>query len=129
MFTWLIRSYPDLIVRCQVTWSFHRLKFNLSLLFRPALAIYMSLYSCILGVSNQILASNIHVLDVFQLWTVALCLTQPMAKLVTLVGRHLDRQPPTVVTQATTWWETVLTLVKLQECGLGVHLPVSVCCY
>ena len=34
---------------------------------------------------------------------------------------------PTVVTQATTWWETVIALVKLQECGLGVHLPVKVC--
>ena len=51
-----------------------------------------------------------------------------MAKLVTLVGQHLDRQPPTVVTQATTWWETVLAHVKLQENGLGVNLPVNVCC-
>ena len=34
--------------------------------------------------------------------------------------------PPTVVTQATTWWETVLALVKLQEIGLGVNLPVKV---
>ena len=33
--------------------------------------------------------------------------------------------PPTVVTQATTWWETVLVLVKLQEIGLGVHLPCA----
>ena len=45
-----------------------------------------------------------------------------MAKLVTLLEQHLDRRPPTVVTQATTWWETVLACVKLQECGLGVHL-------
>ena len=37
--------------------------------------------------------------------------------------------PPTVVTQATTWWETVLALVKLQEIGLRVHLPVEVCYY
>ena len=51
-----------------------------------------------------------------------LCLTQPMAKLVTLLEQHLDRQPPTVVTQATTWWETILAHVKLQESGLGVHL-------
>ena len=35
--------------------------------------------------------------------------------------------PPTVVTQATIWWETVLALVKLQESGLGVYLPVKVC--
>ena len=63
-----------------------------------------------------------------QLWTVALCLAQPMVKLTPL-EQHLDRQPPTVVTQATDWWETVLALVKLQECGLGVHLPVKVCCY
>ena len=62
-----------------------------------------------------------------QLWTVALWLTQPMAELVTVVGQHLDRQPPTDVTQATTCWEAVLALVKLQEGGLGVHLPVSVC--
>ena len=33
----------------------------------------------------------------------------------------------TVVTQATFWWETGLTLVKLQEIGLGVHLAVKVC--
>ena len=39
---------------------------------------------------------------------------------------HRDRQPPTVVTQATNWWEIVLALVKLQEIGLGVHLPVKV---
>ena len=49
-----------------------------------------------------------------------------MAKLLTLLEQHLNRQPPTVVTQATTWWETVLALVKLQEIGLGVHLPVKV---
>ena len=52
-----------------------------------------------------------------------------MAKLVTLMEQHLDRQPPTVVAQATTWWETVLACVKLQECGLEVHLFVKVCCY
>ena len=52
-----------------------------------------------------------------------------MAVLLTLLEQHLDRQPPTVVTQATTWWETVLALVKLQEIGLGVHLPVEVCYY
>ena len=49
---------------------------------------------------------------------------QSMAVLLTLLEQHLDRQPPTVVTQATTWWETVLALVKLQESGLGVHLHV-----
>ena len=38
----------------------------------------------------------------------------------------MDGQPPTVVIQATGWWETVLGLVKLQECGLGVHLLVKV---
>ena len=68
-----------------------------------------------------------HLLDVFQLWTVALCLTQPMAKLVTLLEQHLDRQPPTVVIHATTQWETELARVKLQESGLGLHLPVGVC--
>ena len=35
-------------------------------------------------------------------------------------------QPPTVVIQATTWWEAALAHVKLQDCGLGVHLPVQV---
>ena len=49
-----------------------------------------------------------------------------MAKLDTSVEQHLDRQPPTVVMLATTWWEVVLAHVKLQECGLGVHLPVNV---
>ena len=52
-----------------------------------------------------------------------------MAMLVTLVERHLDGEPPTVVIWATTWWEAVLVLVKLQEGGLAVHLPVNVCCY
>ena len=61
-----------------------------------------------------------------QLWTVAVCLTQPMAKLISLLEQRLDRQSPTVVTQATTWWETVFAHVKLQESGLGVHLPVKV---
>ena len=54
-----------------------------------------------------------------------------MAKLVTLLEQRLDRLLPTVVLEATTWWEAValLVLVKLQEFGLGVHLPVKVCCY
>ena len=52
-----------------------------------------------------------------------------MAMLITLLEQHSDRQPPTVVTEATTWWETVLVLVKLQEIGLGVHLPVKVCVF
>ena len=50
-----------------------------------------------------------------------------MARLISLLEQHLDRQPPTLVTQATTWWETVLTLVKLQESGLGVYQLVKVC--
>ena len=49
-----------------------------------------------------------------------------MAESVTVVEQHLDTQPTTVVIQATTWWEAVLAHVKLQECGLGVHLPVNV---
>ena len=49
-----------------------------------------------------------------------------MAKLLTLLEQHLDGQPPTVVIQAIIWWETALALVKLQECGQGVHLPVKV---
>ena len=52
-----------------------------------------------------------------------------MARLITLLEQHLDRQPPTIVTQATTWWDSVLSLVKLQEIGLRVHLPVEVCYY
>jgi len=50
-----------------------------------------------------------------------------MVKLVTLLEQHMDKQPPTVVIQATIWWEAVVLLshVKLQECGLGVHLPES----
>ena len=50
-----------------------------------------------------------------------------MAVLVTLLEQHSDRQPPISVIEITTWWETVLAHVKLQECGLGVHLPVTVC--
>ena len=50
-----------------------------------------------------------------------------MAKLVTLVEQHLDRQRPTVAIQVTTWWEAVLAYVNLQECGLAVHLSVKVC--
>ena len=61
-----------------------------------------------------------------QLWTVVLWLIHSMAKLVTVVGQHLDIQPTTVVIRATTWWETVFAHVKLQECGLGVYLPVNV---
>ena len=38
----------------------------------------------------------------------------------------MDREPPTVVIQATGLWEAALALVKLQEGGLGVHLPVKV---
>ena len=49
-----------------------------------------------------------------------------MARLITLLEQNSERMPPTVVTQATTWWETVLALVKPQEIGLGVHLPVQV---
>ena len=39
----------------------------------------------------------------------------------------MDRQPTTVVMQATAWWETALAHVK--EYGLGVNLHVRVCCY
>ena len=52
-----------------------------------------------------------------------------MAMLLTLLEQHLDRQQPTVVILATIWWETVFAHVKLMECGLGVSLPVRVCCY
>ena len=31
---------------------------------------------------------------------------QPMARLIILLKQHLDRQPPTVITQAKTWWDT-----------------------
>ena len=49
-----------------------------------------------------------------------------MAELVTLVEQHMERQPPTVVIQALVRWEAELAHVKLQGCGLGVHLPVQV---
>ena len=51
-----------------------------------------------------------------------------MDKLVPLLEQHSDKLPPTVVIEATIWLETVLAHVKLQEGGLGVHLPVNVCC-
>ena len=63
----------------------------------------------------------------WQLWTVVLWLIQPMAKLVTLLEQHSDRQLPTVVILVITWWETVFECVSLQECGLGVNLPAYVC--
>ena len=50
-----------------------------------------------------------------------------MAGLVTLVEQHMERQPTTTAIQATDWWEAVLALVHLQECGLEVHLDVKVC--
>ena len=40
-------------------------------------------------------------LSFLQLWTVGLCLIQPMGKLLPQ-EQHLDKMPPTVVTQATT---------------------------
>ena len=49
-----------------------------------------------------------------------------MAGLVTLLEQHMEREPPTVVIQATTEWEAALGHVNLQEGGLGVHLPVKV---
>ena len=51
----------------------------------------------------------------------------PMAKLVTLLEQNSDRQPPTVVIQATIWWETALVYVKPQKGGLGVYLPAGKC--
>ena len=49
-----------------------------------------------------------------------------MAESVTVVEQRSERQPPTVVIGATTWWEAVLAHVSLQEGGLEVHLPVHV---
>ena len=74
-------------------------------------------------------SSNIDLLHSLKQWTVVVCLIQPMALLITLLEQQVDRQPPTVVTQGTTWRETVLAHVKLQECGLGVNLPVKVCVF
>ena len=85
-------------------------------------------------VTNECLSINccitlIHVLLYFSFWqlTVELRVAQPMARLVTLVEQHMDRQPPTVVIQVTTSWEAVLALVNPLEDGLGVHLTVKVC--
>ena len=52
-----------------------------------------------------------------------------MAVLVTVEEQHMDTQPPTVVVQAITRWAAALEDVTLQEGGLGVNLPVKVCCY
>ena len=38
----------------------------------------------------------------------------------------MEKQPPTIAIQATDWWEAAVAHVKLQQCGLGVHLPVTV---
>ena len=51
-----------------------------------------------------------------------------MAVFITLLEQHMDRQPTTVVVQGTGWLETIFRHVKLQETGLGVHLPVKVHC-
>ena len=64
-----------------------------------------------------------------QLWIVVLWLIQPMAELVTRMEQHTEIQPPTDVIQAITWWAAGLEAVPLQEVGLGVNLPVDVCCY
>ena len=64
-----------------------------------------------------------------QLWIVVLCLTQPMVELVIHMEQHTEIQPPTDVIQATTWMAAALEDVPLQEGGLGVNLPVEVCCY
>ena len=58
-----------------------------------------------------------------------LWLIQPMAELVTRMKQHTEIQPPTVVIQVITWMAAVLEDVPLQEVGLGVNLPVGVCCY
>ena len=52
-----------------------------------------------------------------------------MVKLVTLLEQYMDKEPPTVVIQATTWWEAQLALVKLQEYGLEMHLTAKVGCW
>ena len=75
------------------------------------------------------MASSRHInLVIFFILTAVDCgnLTDPTNGPVTLNATTLG-QPSTVVTQATTLWETVLTLVKLQQSGLGVYLPVKVC--
>ena len=46
-----------------------------------------------------------------------------MAVLLTVLEQHLDRQPPTVVTQATTWWETVLALAGCDNFSCDYALP------
>ena len=38
----------------------------------------------------------------------------------------MDKQPPIVVIKARTCLETAFAPVKLQECGLGVNIPVNV---
>ena len=63
-----------------------------------------------------------------QLWIVVLCLTQPMVELVTHMEQHTEIQPPTDVIQAIPWMAAALEDVPLQEGGLGVNLPVKVCC-
>ena len=52
-----------------------------------------------------------------------------MAELVTHMEQHTEIRPPTVVIQAMIWWAAALEDVPLQEGGLGVSLPVEVCCY
>ena len=49
-----------------------------------------------------------------------------MAESITLVGPHVDGEPPTVVILATTEWEAVVAHVSLQACGLGIDLSVEV---
>ena len=54
-------------------------------------------------------------------------LTNPVNGQVSHSGGTTFEQTATyVVMQAMVWLETTLALVKLQECGLGVHLYVKV---
>ena len=91
--------------------------------------------SCNLITSHSVHCASTYIYTMYvysffwQSRTVVLWLIQPMAKLVTLLEQLLDRRPPIVVIQGTTWWETAIIHAELQECGLVVYLPVRVCCY
>ena len=85
-------------------------------------SIHISLY-CL---AIMCLVSNNHS-SFWQIETVKLWITQPMAELATLEEQRLDKQLPTVVIQATTWWEVPVASVNFIKNGLSVNQPVNVC--
>ena len=132
----VMRRHVVLVLFCCVDCA-RKLHLSLPFVVHTCLHWELSMYVCVFTHMRASVHPCMRVCDMYmiycsfqQLWTVAVCLTQPMVKLITMLEQLSDRQPPILVIQATSWWEAVFAHVKLQElqeCGLGVHLPVNVC--